>query len=101
LLADDTPVALRTFGQTTEIHFAAQSGIDTAALGHHLEATVIERAIGEYVVALPPSPATVAALTAWLAERDITLGDLRGDRQSLEDVFLRLTAEPGEQRDTA
>jgi len=101
LLADGTPAELRGLGRTTEIHFAAQPGIDTAALGHHLEGTVIESASGEYVVALPPNPATVAALTAWLAEHDITLGDLRGERQSLEDVFLRLTAEPDKQRDTA
>jgi hypothetical protein len=30
-------------------------------------------------------------LTAWLAERDVLLADLRVGRQSLEDVFLRLT----------
>jgi ABC-2 type transport system ATP-binding protein len=34
----------------------------------------------------------VAALTAWLAERDLPLADLRAGRQRLEDVFLRLTA---------
>jgi ABC-2 type transport system ATP-binding protein len=37
------------------------------------------------------SPANVAALTAWLAEHDLPLGDLRAGRQRLEDVFLRLT----------
>ena len=31
-------------------------------------------------------------MTAWLAERDLPLADLRAGRQSLEDVFLRLTA---------
>jgi len=36
-------------------------------------------------------PSTVAALTGWLAERDLDLGDLRAGRQRLEDVFLRLT----------
>jgi hypothetical protein len=35
----------------------------------------------------------VAALTAWLAEHDLGLTDLRTGRQSLEDVFLRLTAD--------
>jgi ABC-2 type transport system ATP-binding protein len=44
-------------------------------------------------VALAPGPATVAALAAWLAERDIELADLRAGRQTLEDVFLRLTGE--------
>ena len=39
-----------------------------------------------------PTPANVAALTAWLAEHDLPLADLRAGRQRLEDVFLRLTA---------
>jgi ABC-2 type transport system ATP-binding protein len=47
-------------------------------------------------VAAPPTPATVAAVTAWLAGNDLPLADLRAGRQRLEDVFLRLTAEPGD-----
>ena len=47
---------------------------------------------GEYLVAAEAKPATVAALTAWLAERDLPLADLRAGRHRLEDVFLRLTA---------
>ena len=54
-------------------------------------APVVEVAPGEYRVDAEPTPATVAALTAWLAERDLALGDLRAGRQRLEDVFLRLT----------
>ncbi|MBV8296147.1 MAG: ABC transporter ATP-binding protein, partial [Acidimicrobiia bacterium] len=46
---------------------------------------------GEYRVAAAATPATVAALTAWLAEQDLPLADLRAGRQTLEDVFLRLT----------
>jgi ABC-2 type transport system ATP-binding protein len=38
-----------------------------------------------------PTPANVAAVTAWLAERGARLGDLRAGRRRLEDVFLRLT----------
>jgi len=38
----------------------------------------------------------VAALTAWLAEHDLPLADLRAGRQSLEDVFLRLTRSAAE-----
>ena len=52
---------------------------------------VTEESPGEYRVAAAPTPATVAALTAWLAEHDLPLADLRAGRQSLEDVFLRLT----------
>ena len=42
---------------------------------------------------LKPDPANVAKLTAWLAERNLALRDLRAGRHSLEDVFLRLTKE--------
>ena len=52
-----------------------------------------EAAPGEYEVAAPPAPATVAAVTAWRADNDLPLADLRAGRQRLEDVFLRLTAE--------
>jgi len=80
-------------GGPTEIRFGAPTGLDTAALGGHLHATVIEERPGEYRVDTEGSPQTVAALTAWLAQHDVPLGDLRAGRQRLEDVFLRLTAE--------
>jgi ABC-2 type transport system ATP-binding protein len=62
-------------------------------LSEHLGAAVQEVGPGEYAVDLAPSPAAVARLTAWLAERDLALGDLRAGRARLEDVFLRLTGE--------
>jgi ABC-2 type transport system ATP-binding protein len=75
------------------VRFAAPPGIDTTALAERLGgATVAETAPGEYLVATAPTPATIAALTAWLAERDVPLADLRAGRQRLEDVFLRLTS---------
>ena len=55
---------------------------------------VTEVAPGDYAVAAAPTPATVAAITAWLAERDLPLADLRAGRQRLEDVYLRLTSSP-------
>ena len=74
-----------------EIHFGAPPGLDVGSLGARLAASVTEVAAGEYLVAAPPEPATVATLTAWLAENDLPLADLRAGRQRLEDVFLRLT----------
>lgn len=74
-------------------HFRAEPGLDVAALGTVLGAGVDERRRGEYYAAIEPAPTVVAALTAWLAENDISLGDLRAGRKRLEDVFLRLTAE--------
>jgi ABC-2 type transport system ATP-binding protein len=75
------------------VRFAAPSGIDTEALSARLDgAAVAETGPGEYEVRVAPTPATVAAITAWLAEQDLPLGDLRAGRQRLEDVFLRLTS---------
>jgi ABC-2 type transport system ATP-binding protein len=74
-----------------EIRFGAPPGLDVAALGERLGAPVTEESHGEYLVAGSPSPATVASLTAWLAEHELPLADLRAGRQTLEDVFLRLT----------
>jgi ABC-2 type transport system ATP-binding protein len=78
-------------GGGEEIRFGAPPGLEVASLGARLGAVVTEATPGEYVVAGAPSPTTVAALTAWLAEHDLPLGDLRAGRQTLEDVFLRLT----------
>jgi ABC-2 type transport system ATP-binding protein len=82
-------------GGGEEIRFGAPPGLEVASLGQRLGVAVSETTPGEYVVAAAPSPATVAALTAWLAEHDLPLADLRAGRQSLEDVFLRLTERPG------
>lgn len=82
-------------GAGDEIRFGAPPGLDTAALAARVGGPVREVAPGEYVVAIPASPANVAAITAWLAERDLPLADLRAGRHRLEDVFLRLTGEGG------
>jgi ABC-2 type transport system ATP-binding protein len=92
VVADGSPADLRT-GGAEGIRFAAPPGLDVAALGAHLGAVVREVGSGEYAVDADPAPATVARLTAWLADRDLALGDLRAGRARLEDVFLRLTGE--------
>ena len=96
VVASGTPAELMQSGDRTEIRFGAPPGLDVAALGAALgSAVVVEERPGEYRVDAEPSPATVAALTAWLAERDLPLADLRAGRQTLEDVFLRLTGPSG------
>jgi ABC-2 type transport system ATP-binding protein len=92
LVASGTPAELMTASAGDEIRFGAPSGLDVASLGARVGATVEEVVPGEYRVAAAAAPATVAALTAWLAEQDLPLADLRAGRQSLEDVFLRLTS---------
>ena len=78
-------------GGGREIRFGAPPGLDAASLAATIGAAVTEERPGEYLVAAEARPATVAAITAWLAERDLPLADLRAGRERLEDVFLRLT----------
>ncbi len=91
LLAEGTPAELMSATERTSIDFGAPPGLDVDSLSRALGAPVTEVRPGRYSVDASPSPATVAALTSWLAEHDLALGDLRAGRQSLEDVFLRLT----------
>ncbi len=81
------------------VRFSARPGLDVDDLGRHLGVAVAEDAPGEYVVGGGDDPALVARLTAWLADRGESLGDLRAGRQRLEDVFLALTAEDDEPDD--
>jgi ABC-2 type transport system ATP-binding protein len=95
VVASGTPAELMASGGGQDIRFAAPPGIDTDALAAHLAARVTETASGDYRVDTASTPATVAALAAWLAEANLPLDNLRAGRQTLEDVFLRLTgAEP-------
>lgn len=96
VLASGTPAELMRSAGTAEIRFRAPAGIDTAALGKVLMAGVIETGPGDYLVGLEPTPSNISALTSWLADRDLPLFDLRAGRQTLEDVFLRMTAITGE-----
>ena len=96
VLADGTPTELMHASQGDEVRFGAPSGLDVASLGDRISARVTEVSPGEYVVAAAASPVMVAAITAWLAESDLPLADLRAGRQRLEDVFFRLTSESTE-----
>jgi ABC-2 type transport system ATP-binding protein len=83
-------------GTGDRVRFSAPPDLDTASLGAYLGATVTETRPGDYEVAAAPAPATVAAITGWLAEHDLPLADLHAGRQRLEDVFLQLTGNAGE-----
>jgi ABC-2 type transport system ATP-binding protein len=96
VLADGTPTELMRSSQGDDVRFGAPSGLDVSSLGERIGAVVTEASPGEYVVASAATPAMVAAITAWLAEMDLPLADLRAGRQRLEDVFLRLTADAAE-----
>lgn len=93
LLAQGTPAELMSSAARETVDFGAPPGIDLGGLSAALGAPTTEVRPGQYSVAASPSPRIVANLTAWLAEHDLALGDLQAGRQSLEDVFLRLTSE--------
>jgi ABC-2 type transport system ATP-binding protein len=97
VVASGTPADLMSGAGDDHIRFAAPTGIDTEALAARVGAAVVEVSVGEYRVDTTPSPSAVAEITAWLAEHDLALGDLRAGRQRLEDVFLRLTSGAPEQ----
>jgi ABC-2 type transport system ATP-binding protein len=94
VVAAGTPAELTAAGpgDVEMVRFGAPPGLDAASLARQLKATVREESAGEYCVDAPGSPDLVARLTAWLAERDLPLTDLRVSRPRLEDVFLELTA---------
>ncbi|HEX4979436.1 MAG TPA: ABC transporter ATP-binding protein [Acidimicrobiales bacterium] len=88
VVAEGTPASLLA---GDGIRFAAPAGLDLVSLRDVVEAAVREPEPGEYVVEAAATPTRVAALTRWLAEQDVPLTNLRAGRQSLEDLFLRLT----------
>jgi ABC-2 type transport system ATP-binding protein len=95
VVAEGTPESLRSAG-ADQVRFAAVPGLDVAALGAAIGETVTEVGRGEYLVSASPTPSLVASITAWLASQDVTVGDIRAGRQSLEDVFLKLTGDDTE-----
>jgi ABC-2 type transport system ATP-binding protein len=96
LVAEGTVAQLTSGGDAAPVvRFHAPSGLDTGALcarlGGPRVAPVDEVLPGEYVVDANPTPALIAGITTWLAERNVSMADLTTDRHSLEDTFLRLT----------
>jgi ABC-2 type transport system ATP-binding protein len=104
LVALDAPAALgRAGGPPDELRFRAVPGLPVAGLaGRPGFSEIREVRPGEYVARGQIDPSTVSALASWLAERDALLAELRVGRQSLEEVFLRLTGDgTGEAADGA
>lgn len=93
VVAEGAPSELMSAGPDDHLRFGAAPGLDVTSLSERLGVPVVEPSRGEYRVDAAPTPAVVAELTAWLAERDLPLADLRASRQRLDDVFRRLTSE--------
>jgi ABC-2 type transport system ATP-binding protein len=88
VVADGTLASLTA--SEDSMTFVTAPGIDVDALGKTMGGWVSETSSGRYSVALGSTPARVATLTAWLAERNLPISEL-GSGVRLEDVFLRLT----------
>jgi ABC-2 type transport system ATP-binding protein len=94
-LAEGSPAELASGTTDGSIRFTTVAGIDTAALVEAVGsgATLVEERPGSYRLQPPAgaaSPGVVAAVAGWLADRDLTLGDLR-TVQSLEEAYLAIT----------
>lgn len=85
-------------GAEHEVRFTGRPRLDLDGLRSALPApvSVDEPAPGQYVVSSAVDPQTLATVTAWCASNDVMPHQLSVGRRTLEDVFLTLTAEPGE-----
>jgi ABC-2 type transport system ATP-binding protein len=104
LVAQGTVAELTSGGDVAPmLRFHAPSGLDVDALSARLGspgvALTAEVRPGEYVIDANPTPALIATVAGWLAERNIAMADLSTDRHSLEDTFLRLTGRPVDDTD--
>ena len=98
LRALDSPTALGRRAGPAGVGFRARPGVRLDGLAAAVGARRTgEDRPGEYFLELDAAatPADVAALATWLAERDVLASELwvGPGRASLEDVFLRLTAD--------
>ncbi len=91
-----TPAELTATAAADETRFSAPPDLDRAGLAARARPRR-RRTSGSRARASTSSPARDAGagrdLAAWLRDRDVTLGELRAGRRSLEEVFLRLTSE--------
>ncbi len=98
-VAEGSPAALRSALSGDLLRFRSSAAIDTAALAAALDLppeAVAEERPGEYRVQGPTGAALVAGLAGWLADKGFDLLGISTGHATLEDVFLRLTAEDGE-----
>jgi ABC-2 type transport system ATP-binding protein len=97
IVAEGAPSDLTRSVARDEVGFVSEPGIAMSALASALGLAadrVRESRPGEYVVQAPGSPVLVADLAVWMRDHGHQLDELRTGRRSLEEVFLRLTAEP-------
>lgn len=92
IIAEGTPDEL-THGARSELRFTAAPGLNVAPIAAQLGGKVREERAGRYVLDGEVTPRAIAQLTAWLADRDVLIGEMQASKRSLEQVFLDLTGE--------
>ena len=85
-----------TRAEHPRVSFTARPGLELASLSAALAATVTEPSAGQYLVDADNAPELLVRLSRWLADRGERIEDLHTGTSSLEDVFLRLTADDAE-----
>lgn len=94
LIALDTPDALAQHLGGDEISFKAQQGIPAGELGALAGASsATEGPAGHYKIAADDTDSLIMALMLWANAAGIRPTDVKIERASLEDVFLKLTGE--------
>jgi len=95
-VAEGSPAELRGAVSGDVLRFRSTPGLDTDALAGELDLApdaVVEERPGEYLLHAVTSAPLVAALAGWLADKGYDLTAVTTGHATLEDVFLRLTAE--------
>jgi ABC-2 type transport system ATP-binding protein len=93
VVAIGTPAELTASTSSDGIVFDTGQDFDVDALSRHVGGSVSAIATGTYRVDLTSTPQHLSTLTSWLADHDVAVGGIRAGRRSLEEVFLRLTAD--------
>jgi ABC-2 type transport system ATP-binding protein len=95
IAARGTPRQLAAAAGGPAVRFSAPAGLDCVALAAAVGVPtedVTETAPGEYRIAGPASPAKVAKVAGWLADRAVPMHDLRTSGASLEEAYLQVMA---------
>jgi ABC-2 type transport system ATP-binding protein len=86
------PLAELTAGRVRELEFTVDSSISVPELSRALgESVQVSRRDTYRIPGREPSPELIARLTAWLAERNVSLRRLEVGPRSLEDLYVELT----------
>ena len=92
-VADGRTEDLLASGSHQHVMFSAPEGLSLGILGAALGCRIEEVSPGEYLVPGEPSAEFIAQIATTLASEGVRIGDIRGGRQRLDDLFLQLTKE--------